>query len=227
MNTCKHLFFHELARIGKALADPRRLAIIEALCQRPYAVEELAAAIGASVAMTSHHLQILKAARMTDVRADGQRRVYGIRDGIPELWSALSDAGDANLSEIQLALAAFDIEPERFDGVALRELRKRVAAGKALVIDVRPELEYRAAHFPGAVSVPVEQLEQRLRELPRDIEIIAYCRGPYCVLSHEAVLRLREKGFRARRWTAGVAEWKRDGIRLEHDPSCGLTAIRV
>ncbi len=215
MNTGSHLFFQELARIGKALADPRRLAIIAALCQRPHAVEELATAIGASVATTSHHLQILKAARMADVRADGQRRVYGIREGIPELWSALSDAGDVNLSEIRVALAAFETEPERFDGVALHELRKRVAAGEVLVIDVRPGDEYRNAHFPGAVSVPMEQLEQRVRDLPRDREIIAYCRGPYCVLSHEAVLRLREKGFQARRWTAGVAEWKRAGVRLE------------
>lgn len=215
MNTQKNLFFQELARIGKALADPRRLAIIEALCQRPYAVEELAESIGATVAATSHHLQILKAARMADAQVNGQRRIYRLREEIPELWCALSAAGNANLSEIQLALTAFASGTESFESVGVRELRTRVKAGKALVIDVRPEPEYAAAHFPGAVSIPMEHLEARLRDLPRDREIVAYCRGPFCLLSHEAVERLRRHGFRARRWADGVADWKSAGIRLE------------
>lgn len=215
MNTQKNICFQELARIGKALADPRRLAIIEALCQRPYAVEELADAIGATVAATSHHLQILKAARMADAQVDGQRRIYRLRKEISGLWSALTMAGNANLSEIRVALAAFANGSESFESVGLRELRMRVKAGQALVIDVRPEPEYAAAHFPGAVSIPMEHLEARLRDLPHDREIVAYCRGPYCVLSHEAVECLRRHGFRARRWADGVADWKSAGIRLE------------
>lgn len=214
----KQVVFAELARIGMALGSPKRLELIHLLCQVERNVEELADAIGASVAATSHHLQILKRARLASTKKVGQRVYYRLNRKVPELWVALSAAGDENLAEIRSVMAAFLADSGSFTQVGARELMRQVRAGEVLLLDVRPAAEYEAGHFPGAVSVPADELKARLKSLPKDKEVIAYCRGPYCLLSHGVVERLREKGFRAKRWLQGVPDWITGGVRLEHTP---------
>lgn len=211
----KSVVFSELARIGKALASPVRLELLDWLCQRDFSVEELAEAANSNTAAISHHLQILKNARLVDVRASGTWRFYTIRTGIPALWRAMMEAGDENLVEIRSAMADFMKDPESFTAMSSRELKRRVVAGEALIIDVRPSDEFEAGHFPGAVSIPMEELEAKIRNLPRECEIIAYCRGPYCLMSHTAVELLKKRGIKAKRWTAGTADWISEGVALE------------
>ncbi|MEX2382184.1 MAG: metalloregulator ArsR/SmtB family transcription factor [Opitutales bacterium] len=211
----KSVIFPELARIGKALASSKRLELIDFLCQREFGVEELAEVMEVSVATTSHHLQILKNARLVDVRSEGNRRCYSLRQGMPQLWQTLISVGNENLAEIQAAMAKFLDEPESFAPVKARELQARIKKGEVLVMDVRPKEEFEAGRFPGAISVPMEDLDERIRHLPKDREVIAYCRGPYCLLSHTAVNLLRQHGIRARRWPSGVADWLVEGIQLE------------
>lgn len=222
----KSAIFPELARIGKALASPKRLELLDFLCQREFGVEELAEVMEASIATTSHHLQILKNARLVEVRSEGTRRRYSLRPGVPQLWQTLVSAGNENLAEIQAAMAEFLDEPESFAPIKARQLQARIRRGEVLVIDVRPKEEFEAGRFPGAVSVPMEELDERIRQLPKGREVIAYCRGPYCLLSHTAVHFLRQHGIHARRWSSGVADWIVDGIKLERGDVKNEPAIR-
>lgn len=211
----KNIVFPELARIGKALSSPARLEILDWLCQRDFSVEELAEVGGSNIAAVSHHLQILKKARLVDSRISGTWRFYSIRPGVPALWKSLAVVGNDNLEAIRDAMSAFFEDPETFTAVKSRELRRRMAAGEVTVIDVRPETEFAAGHFPGAISVPMEDLQRKICELPAGCEIIAYCRGPYCLMSHAAVRLIRDSGLRAKRWTSGPAEWLSEGVTSE------------
>lgn len=211
----KTIVFSELARMGKALASPTRLELLDWLCQRDFSVEELAEFAGSNIAAISHHLQVLKSARLVDSRVSGTRRFYTIRPGIPALWSMLMAAGNENLAGIQDAMSGFLDDPNSFTAVGSEELQRRMAAGEVVVIDVRPGDEFAAGHFPGAVSLPMVDLEARIRDLPAGCEIIAYCRGPYCLLSHTAVQLLQSRGLRAKRWTSGPADWLSEGVALE------------
>jgi rhodanese-related sulfurtransferase len=211
----KTIVFSELARIGKALASPIRLELLDWLCQRDFSVEELTEFVGSNIAAISHHLQILKGARLVDSRVCGTRRIYTIRPGIPAMWSTLMVVGNDNLSQIQDAMSGFLDDPDSFTAVGSAELQRRMKAGEVVVVDVRPGEEFAAGHFPGAISVPMADLETRIRDLPTGCEIIAYCRGPYCLLSHTAVRLLRVSGFQAKRWPSGPAEWLSEGVALE------------
>ena len=211
----KQIVFAELARIGMALASPKRLELIDLLCQVEYSVEDLSAAVGASVAATSHHLQVLKRARLVSTKQEGHRIFYRVNAKVPELWKSLSVAGNENLAEIGAVMSAFLRDETSFTGVSARVLLRKVRAGEVLLLDVRPVEEYESGHFPGAISMPVEELGTKLNTLPKGKEILAYCRGPYCLLSHSAVEQLRSKGFRAKRWLSGPPEWITDGIHIE------------
>lgn len=205
----KQLLFEAIARLGKAFASPRRLAILDLLAQAPRSVDEVARASDQSIANASQHLQALHAAGMVTRTREGTRVRYALAgDEALRLWLALRDASAARLAEVQRA--ARDYLGEDVDTVGREELLERLASGDALLVDVRPAEEFAAGHIEGARSIPIEELERRLEELPDDREVVAYCRGPFCAYAHEAVRRLEQTGRRARRLEDGWPEWRLD-----------------
>jgi rhodanese-related sulfurtransferase len=209
----KEQIYEQFARIGKALASPHRLQILDLLAQREWSVEELADALDTSVANASHHLQKLKAARLVSARREGNYVHYGLaRPEVAELWTAIQRVGELRLAEIREVVEEFLGHRDELEAVDIEELRRRLETSDVLLLDVRPEEEYRSGHVDGARSVPVTELEEYLEELPRDREVIAYCRGPYCVFSDEVVSELREHGFRARRLDAGFPGLRSEGF---------------
>lgn len=209
----KDRIYGEFARIGKALASPRRLEILDLLAQREWSVEELAEATDNSVAGTSHHLQKLKAARLVAARREGNYVHYRLASPeVAALWRAVREVGELRLAEIDRVVEEYLGRREELEAVGLEELRERLETSDVLLLDVRPEDEYRSGHVDGARSVPVTDLEAYLDELPRDREVVAYCRGPYCVFSDEVVAELRERGFRARRLDAGYPDLRSEGF---------------
>jgi rhodanese-related sulfurtransferase len=209
----KQALFEAISLMGKAFASPRRLELLDLLAQAPRGVEELAEASGLSLANTSQHLQALHAAGMVTRAREGTRVRYAIADDRAlGLWLALRDASAARLADVERA--AQDYLGEDVEAIDGRELRARLDRGDVVVVDVRPAEEYASGHIPGSRSIPIEELEERLEELPRDREVVAYCRGPFCAYAHEAVRRLRSAGIRASRLEDGWPEW-RLGARSE------------
>jgi rhodanese-related sulfurtransferase/DNA-binding MarR family transcriptional regulator len=203
----KAALFEAVAVMGKAFASPRRLELLDLLAQAPRGVEELAGATGQSLANTSQHLQALHAAGMVTRTREGTRIRYAIADDQAlALWLALRDASAARLSEVERA--AHEYVGEEVEVIGGPELRARLERGDVVVIDVRPPEEYESGHIDGAKSIPIEELEQRLDEVPRDREVVAYCRGPFCAYAHEAVRRLRKDGVDASRLEEGWPEWR-------------------
>jgi rhodanese-related sulfurtransferase/predicted transcriptional regulator len=203
----KDALFEAIALMGKAFASPRRLEMLDLLAQAPRNVEELARASGQSSANTSQHLQALHAAGMVSREREGTSVRYALAgDEALRLWLALRDVSAARLAEVERA--AHDYLGEEVERIGRGELLARLAARDVVLVDVRPAEEYAAGHIDGAVSIPLAELEQRLAELPDDVEIVAYCRGPFCVYAHEAVRRLRHAGRPARRLEDGWPEWK-------------------
>ncbi len=212
----KDRIYAELARIGKAVAAPARLELLDLLCQGPRTVEALANETEFSVANTSQHLQILRAARLVEAERRGLRVEYRLADAeVSRFLHALRGLAESRLAEIEQVTRLYLDGRGAMDAVRGDELLRRVRDGEVTVLDVRPAEEYRAAHIPGARSIPMSELEARLRELPKKREIVAYCRGPYCVMAIDAVELLRKKGFRAQRMEQGVLEWRARGWRLE------------
>ena len=208
--------FAQFARIGKAIASPARLEMIYLLSQGQKSVEELAKAAGLSLANASQHLQQLKGARIVWSRKEGQRVRYGLAsERVEGLWQSLQRLGEERLLEVTDLVNTYIKDRDGLEPVTRRELLEKMRDRKVVLIDVRPSEEYAAGHLPEALSVPLGELEDRLRDLPADREIIAYCRGPYCLLAVEAVERLRAKGFRALRLADGFPEWKAHGLPLE------------
>ena len=209
----KKAVYEQLARIGKAVASPPRLELLDLLCQGPRTVEALAREAGLSVANTSQHLQILHAARLVEARKEGLFVTYRLADQqVCEFYQTLRTLAESRLAEIEAIIRQFNEGRESMEPVEKRALLERVRRAEVTVLDVRPLEEYRAGHIPGAVSIPLKELEAHLFMLPRRREIVAYCRGPYCVLAVEAVKLLRTKGFRAVRMEHGVPEWRAEGL---------------
>jgi rhodanese-related sulfurtransferase len=209
----KTRLFAEFARIGKALGNPHRLQLIEVLAQGGRTVEQLATETGLPVANTSQHLQVLRAARLVSARREGLYVSYTLADPqVFRVWQAVRDLGQARLAEVDRVVAEFLGRRDSMDAVGAAELRRRLRDGDVIVLDVRPRSEYEAGHIAGARSVPIEELEKRLRDLPPDSEVVAYCRGPYCVFADEAVAALRAKGYRARRLAEGFPDWRSRGF---------------
>jgi len=208
----KQALFEHLAIIARALASGARLELLDFLAQGERSVEDLARVAGLSVANTSKHLQQLKSAGLAQARRDGKHIRYGLADDrVLDAVAALRVLAETRSRAVAELLASYlkqrdDLEPVRAD-----ELLERVRDGLATVVDVRPAEEFAQGHVVGALNVPLDQLEAHLSDLPRDREIVAYCRGPWCVLSFEAVARLREAGFRARRLEDGLPEWRQAG----------------
>ena len=205
----------QFATVGKALASPRRIELLDLLAQGERSVDALAAAADMSLALASSHLQVLRASRLVERRRDGARVLYRLSgDDVFRLLAALRGVARARLAEVEQVVTTYLTAHDHLEPVSREELSARLAAGEAIVLDVRPREEYLAGHVAGARSIPVEELEARLAELPADQEIIAYCRGPYCVYAPSAVELLRRHGYRARRLVEGFPEWRLAGLPL-------------
>lgn len=205
--------FEEFARIGKALSSGRRLELLELLAQGERSVEELAEETGMSVANTSQHLQVLRNTHLVDVRRQGTYARYRLSDEhVLRLWLSLREVGETQLAEIERVVESFFADRKGLNATTCEDLLKQLEAGSVIVLDVRPEQEFRAGHIRGARSIPVEELETRLKEIPRKKTVVAYCRGPYCVLADEAVAILRAKGLHAVRLGGGFPDWKVRGL---------------
>lgn len=211
----KDLLYEQVARVGSAVASPKRLEILELLAQGEKSVESLAAELAIDIKLASAHLRALKEARLVEGRREGKYRIYRLSgDDVAGLWVALRKVAEQHLLELRQALAGMLGEPDMLESVGQRTLLNRARRGEVVVIDVRPEAEYREAHLPYARSLPLTEIARRLRELPRDKEIVAYCRGPFCLMSDEAVTLLRRRGYRARQLREGVSEWQAAGLPL-------------
>ncbi len=212
----KNAMFDGFATIAGALASGRRAEIVEVLSQGERSVEHIADAIEQSVANTSHHLRALARAGLVTTRRDGTRIYYRLAsERVLDLWLALRDLAAEQLEELDRLAADYLGDRGELEQIGPEELLERLDSGEVVVIDVRPEAEYAAGHLPGAVSVPPDQLQQRLDELPGDRDVVAYCRGPYCVYADDAIRALRARGRSAARLTEGVPEWRRGGGPVE------------
>jgi rhodanese-related sulfurtransferase len=209
----KDRLYAEFATIGKALASAHRLELLDLLGQGERSVDELAQEIGQSLANTSAHLQVLRQARLVEGNKRGLNVVY--RLAAPEVfdvWRAVRDLGTARLAEVDRLVETYLTDRASFAAIDLTELKRLIADGTVTVLDVRPVLEFQQGHIPTARSMPVDELEQRLAELPADREVVAYCRGLYCVFSDEAAGVLQSHGFRVRRFEQGFSEWRAAGL---------------
>ncbi len=203
----------QFARIGKALGSARRVELLDLLCQGERSVEALARTASMTVTNTSQHLHVLRAARLVDARKEGTKVIYRVAgDDVCRFFLALRELAGARLAEVEQVVRRYVEGGGGLEPVTRSELLARVQRDDVVVLDVRPSDEYASGHIPGAVSVPLEELEQRLASLPRNAEIVAYCRGPYCLLAPRAVELLHERGFRARRLEDGLPEWRLAGL---------------
>ena len=216
----KQHVFASLAAIAQALGHAHRLEMLEHLAQGERSVEDLADRAGITLANCSRHLQLLRRAGLVEGRREGKRVFYRLagEDAVIGLLNALSRVGERNSAEIARVMASYFRARDELEPVSRTELLVRLRAGAAAVLDVRPEDEFQQGHLPGALNIPLAQLERRLTELPPDREIVAYCRGPWCALSFEAVAALRQRGFQARRLEDGFPEWKVAGLPIGPGP---------
>jgi rhodanese-related sulfurtransferase len=212
----KDAIYEQFARLGKAVSAPKRLELLDLLCQGPRTVEALAEQAAMSVANASQHLQVLRAARLALAEKKGLHVEYRLADDeVCRFFIALRGLAEARLAEVDQVTREYLEARGAMEAVAGDELLRRVKKGEVTVLDVRPPEEYRAGHIPGAISIPVGELKARLKELPKNREVVAYCRGPYCVMAVEAVELLRKNGFEAHRMEQGVVDWRARGWRVE------------
>lgn len=214
----KYLLFSQFARLGKALANGNRLELLEFLAQSPRSVEELARLSGLSVANTSQHLQQLRQTGLVNARKEGLKVYYQLSgDDVIRLLDTLRESAERHLAEVDQLVQSYLSVKDDLEPIPREELLQRAREGLVTVLDVRPEEEFRAGHLPGAVNIPLARLEQQLDELDPDLQVVAYCRGPHCILAYEAVAQLRERGRKARRLQDGYPEWKTAGLPVESE----------
>jgi rhodanese-related sulfurtransferase/DNA-binding HxlR family transcriptional regulator len=214
----KDALFDAFASVAKALGSGRRAEIVDLLAQGERSVDEIAGEIGQSVANTSHHLRNLADAGLLQSRRNGQRIIYRLTsDRVAELWAALRDVAATHVAEVEVLADRYLGERDAVEELGAEELAQRLDHGRVVVLDVRPNAEYAAGHIAGARSVPIDALAEAVERLPRSREVIAYCRGPYCVYADDAVRLLRQRGYRARRLDTGYPEWERAGLPTDHD----------
>ncbi len=214
----KDRLYGEFARIGKAVASPQRLEFLDLLAQREWSVEELANETDQSIANASAHLKVLRTAQLVETRRDGSYIYYRLADqNVVRLWQAIRDIGQERLAEIDRIVDQFMAGRDDFQPVDAQTLLNRLHEDDVLLLDVRPKAEYDQGHLPGARSVPIDELESHLEELDPDREIIAYCRGPYCLFADEAVELLRQRGFQARRMADGLPDWRMAGLPVQRE----------
>lgn len=205
----KDNIYSEIASVSKALANPHRLEIIELLAQGPSPVEYVADQANLSVASASHHLQMLKKARLVSMKKKGKYRLYSLSNQhVFEVWRSMRELAFSQNAEINKLIGDYRNSQNNFEPITIEELKKRLKEGNALLIDVRPGQEYEAGHITSSLSVPKDELERRLKDLPKDKEIVAYCRGPLCTMADEVVSELRQKGYKATKLDVGYPEWQ-------------------
>ena len=220
----KNRVYSELSKITKALSNPHRLEIIELLAQGDYSVEQIAVETSLSVANTSQHLQVLKNAQLVDVTRIGNFMHYRLpHTNIFKAWKSIRDLGIERIAAIDKLVDDFRQPKYKIESVSIDELRRRIASGRVTILDVRPETEFNAGHIPNSISIPFDQLKDRLSELPKRNEIIAYCRGPFCVFADEAVAMLIQSGYRAIRLQEGFPDWAVVGlpVKVNHKNNYG------
>ena len=209
----KDALFDAFASVAHALGNGRRAEIVDVLAQGERSVDQVAREIGQSLQNTSHHLRLLAGAGLVRSRREGPRVVYRLADArVAELWGAVRDVAARHVAEVTVLAGEYLGERDGIEQISAAELAKRLSRGDVVVLDVRPEEEYRAGHIRSAVSAPIESLASQTPELPRRADVIAYCRGPYCVYADDAVRMLRERGISARRLDVGFPEWRRAGL---------------
>ena len=212
----KDLLYEQVARVGQAVSSPKRLELLELLAQGEKTVEALAGELSVDIKLTSAHLKALRNARLVTSRREGKYVVYRLSGtDVASLWVALREVAEEHLLELQLALDQMVNNPRTLASVGRKALLEQARRGEIVVIDVRPEAEYRTAHLPFARSMPLTELKRRLSELPKDKDIVAYCRGPFCLMAEKAVKILEARGYRVRKLADGVSEWQAAGVRLE------------
>lgn len=211
----KDLLYEQVARIGKAVSSPKRLELLELLAQGEKSVEQLAVELTIDIKLASAHLRALREARLVTSRKEGKFVVYRLTgEDVAGLWVTLREVAEEHLVELRVALDQMLAEPKKLLTVDRATLLKRARLGDVMVIDVRPKAEYERAHLPFARSMPVQEIESRLAEIPKDKEIVAYCRGPFCLFSEEAYQLLSSKGYRVSKLLDGVSEWVSAGMPL-------------
>ncbi|MGH7686252.1 MAG: ArsR/SmtB family transcription factor [Candidatus Dormibacteria bacterium] len=212
----KEELFEQLARLGQALASAKRLELLDLMAQGEQGVERLAQGVAMSITNTSNHLKVLRQSRLVETRKEGTRVLYRLADErVMRLIVSLRDVAAARLAEVDRVVRDYFLARDGLETISRGELLARVASADVTVLDVRPRDEFVQGHIPGAVSVPLAELEQRLSSLSGDREVVAYCRGPYCVLAPQAVELLRSRGFRARRLEDGMPEWRLAGLPVD------------
>jgi ArsR family transcriptional regulator len=219
----KQALFIQFAAVAKAVAHPHRLALLEQLAQGERSVEVLADRIQVSVANASQHLQHMRRAGLVTARRDGKFVFYGVTDStVLDLLASMRRIAERNSAEVERVVRSYFHSRDSLEPVSRRELRSRLKAGLVTVLDVRPVDEFALGHLPGAINIPLGDLKKRLAELDPEQEIVAYCRGPYCVLSYEAVAMLRARGFKVRRLEDGLPEWRAAGLPVAADTEQNL-----
>ena len=214
----KEALYTLFAQVGSALANPHRLELIDLLVQAPRTVEELAQEANMSVANTSQHLQRLKQTRLVLSEREGLYIRYRLADPIvARLWLELRVVAERQLAEVERALDDYRQQRHEFEGISAKELRTRLHNDEVILLDVRPAVEYENGHLPGALSIPLEEIRQTLASLPDDKTIVAYCRGPYCVIADDALSILAENGRNVARLEEGVMEWQEAGYAISYE----------
>jgi rhodanese-related sulfurtransferase/DNA-binding transcriptional ArsR family regulator len=215
----KDALYDGLASVAKALGNGHRAQLVDVLAQGERSVDQLAAELGESVANTSHHLQKLLRAGLVRTRREGNRIIYRLASGqVEQLWTTIRTVAAAHVAELDQLAADYLGDRAALDIITREQLARRLRDGDVVVLDVRPAAEYAAGHIAGAVSVPVDQLSRRLRGVPKDHAVVAYCRGPYCVYADDAVRALARRGYRAARLEDGYPEWAGAGLPVEQQP---------
>ncbi|APZ42425.1 ArsR/SmtB family transcription factor [Acidihalobacter ferrooxydans] len=212
----KDLLYAQVARIGKAVASPKRLELIELLAQAEKSVDQLAAEAEISIKLASAHLKELRQARLVETRREGKRVFYRLADrSVADFWVSIRSLAEAHLLELKDALARMSEQTAELTPINRTQMLELARRGEVVVLDVRPETEFAAGHLPYALSMPLAEVRKRLAELPHDKPIVAYCRGPFCVMAREAVTLLNREGYRTTRIEDGVAEWRAQGLPVE------------
>lgn len=215
-NDFKQDLFAQFARVGKALSNGNRLELLEFLAQGERGVDELSKVAKLTVGNTSQHLQLLRQSGLVTSRKEGLKVLYRLSgDDVMDVMSALRSVAERHLADVDRLVSSYLSVKDDLEPIPREELLSRVREGLVTVIDVRPPEEYAAGHVPGAVNIPLDKLETHLKDLDNNTEIVAYCRGPYCVLAFDAVAQLRKRGIKARRLEEGYPEWKRAGLPIE------------
>lgn len=216
MRETKNLLYEQVSRVSKALASPKRLELVELLCQCEKSVETLARESAMSVKLASAHLRALRAGRLVETRKDGKYVLYRLADpSVADLWVLLRGVAEERLLDLQVALRSLMEARANLVGVDRKSILRQARQGDVIVIDVRPQEEFAAGHLPFARSLPLTELKKRLKQLPTDKPVVAYCRGPFCMMAQDAVALLQKHGYRAQQLDDGVAEWRARGLPIE------------